>query len=175
MFERYMSQGLVLCIVATLMSANAAADGKADGKKSLGGSGEMIRLSSLPDDRMIAGIEIHGSRYGTSKPPEEKFLIYVLSGDETEVIATKMAPYSLFERGEEKWVAVRFDSAVEVPEDAWVVIDFRASRTKGVYVSYDSDTDGTRSRIGLPGIKSREPDFKGDWMIRPLNAVAGDD
>ena len=157
-------------ILATLPPAIACADVKPDGKRSLGGSGEMIQLQLPPENRTLTGIEIHGSRYGTPTPPKEKFLIYVLSSDESAVIATRMAPYSLFERGEEKWVAVKFNRPLEYPKDSWIVLDFRAGRTKGVYVSYDSDTEGNRSRIGLPGIESRETGFQGDWMIRPLVA-----
>ncbi len=48
-------------------------DGKADGKKSLGGSGEMIRFE-LPDGvTRVSGIKIHGARYGYPQPPQENF------------------------------------------------------------------------------------------------------
>ena len=79
-----------------------AAEGDADGKKSLGGSGEMIQLEMPDGQRMLTGIEVHGSRYGTVTPPEEKFLIYVLNESMTKIVATEMVPYSLFERGEER-------------------------------------------------------------------------
>lgn len=158
----------ILFIVAFSVHAVASADDTPDGKKSLGGSGEMIQLKLSPDNPMLAGIEVHGSRYGTANPPSEKFLIYILNSDQSEVTATRMAPYALFERGEEKWVSIKFDKPVEFPADGWVVLEFRAGRTKGVYVSYDADGSGERSRIGLPGIEAKKPDFKGDWMIRPI-------
>src|ERR1700754_3483033 len=65
-------------------------DGTADGKKSLGGSGEMIRFSMPDADQKVAGIRIHGSRYGVPKAPDEKFLIYFLNADGTEIFSTQM-------------------------------------------------------------------------------------
>jgi hypothetical protein len=158
-----------LLVLTFCLSANIAiADETPDGKKSLGGSGEMIQFDLPASDRKLSGIEIHGSRYGTATPPDEMFLIYVMNEDRSRVVATLMAPYSLFERGDEKWVTIPFDDSVELPTNGWVVVDFRAGRTKGVYVSYDSDSDGSRSMAGLPGTKASKPDFKGDWMIRPI-------
>lgn len=151
-------------------SPSSKGDGQPDGKKSLGGSGEMIQFDLSKKDRHLAGIKIHGSRYGIPEAPNESFLIYVMNNDQTEVIATEMAPYSLFERGEEKWVTVKFHKPIDVPENAWIAVDFRAGRTKGVYVSFDSSTDGKRSRIGLPGIPAKPTDFTGDWMIEPMIA-----
>lgn len=128
----------------------------------------MIQLE-LPDgSRLLAGIEVHGSRYGAPAPPDEKFLIYVLNEEMEKIIAVEMAPYSIFERGEERWVAIKFDKPIEFPKNAWLALDFRAGRTKGVYVSYDSDSDSKRSKIGLPGIAAKDVDFAGNWMIRPF-------
>ena len=114
----------------------------------------------------MAGISIHGSRYGYPQAPDEDFLIYILNEDRNEVLHTEMAPYKLFERGEEKWVRVNFKKPREVPKIFWVVLDFRAGRTKGVYVSYDTRTRGKYSKSGLPGLKTKDVDFDGDWMIR---------
>jgi RNA polymerase sigma-70 factor (ECF subfamily) len=144
-------------------------DGRADGKKSLGGSGEMIEFSMPGEGRKVAGLKIHGSRYGQPSPPDESFLIYFLNEDLSEVIATRMAPYSLFERGEERWVEVTFPKPVETPIKFWVALDFRPHQTKGVYVSFDASTGGKYSRSGLPGIKPKSVDF-GDWMIEAVPA-----
>jgi hypothetical protein len=76
-----------------------------------------------------------------------------------------MAPYSLFERGPERWVEVTFPRPVDVPEQFAIALDFRAHQTKGVYVSFDTSTAGKYSRTGLPGQKARKADFGGDWMI----------
>jgi|SRR5271157_1072445 len=143
-------------------------DGRADGKQSLGGSGEMIEFT-LPTETAktpkIAGLRIHGSRYGTPQAPNESFLIFFLDHDGKRILHTEMAPYSLFERGPEKWVTVSFDRPIDLPGRFWVALDFRATQRKGVYVSYDTSSGGKHSRIGLPGTPATEPKFGGDWMI----------
>jgi hypothetical protein len=140
-------------------------DGQADGKKSLGGSGEIIGFKLPSGESKVAGIRIHGSRYGVPKAPDESFLIYFLNRDLSEVVSTQMAPYSLFERGPERWVEVTFPQPITLPQEFSVALDFRAQQTKGVYVSFDTSTGGKHSRMGLPGLKARDTDFGGDWMI----------
>ncbi len=166
----------VACIgFVTLLGASADSptlkygDSQVDGKKSLGGSGEMIRFT-LPANSKVIGTRIHGSRYGAPETPNESFLIYFLNQDLSEVVRTEMAPYSMFERGGEKWVEVKFQRGIEVPKEFWVALDFRAGPRKGVYVSYDTSTGGKNSRVGLPGIEAKETDFAGDWMIEVLLA-----
>jgi RNA polymerase sigma-70 factor (ECF subfamily) len=178
-----MRPGLLTLTIAMMVASapgNAAApgdrdslrygDGQADGKKSLGGSGELIEFTLPADVGKVAGVRIHGSRYGRPDPPDERFLIYVLNEDLSEIVSTQMAPYSLFERGDERWVEVTFPRPIDVPKHFWVALDFRAQQTKGVYVSYDTSTGGEHSRIGLPGIKPRATDPRGDWMIEAFLA-----
>ncbi len=160
---------VLLIVFACPLSAGEGA-GAAAGKKSLGGSGQMIQVDMTGDSQMLAGIETHGSRYGSPAPPDEKFLIYVLDESQAKIIATEMAPYSLFERDEERWVTVNFEKPITVPKGSWLVLDFRAGRTKGVYVSYDNVGDRKRSKVGLPGIAAKDVDFDGNWMIRPITA-----
>lgn len=145
-------------------------DGAADGKKSLGGNGEMVLFSLPPAEggNKLQGIRIHGSRYGLPDPPDEDFLIYILSEDLSEVIHTETAPYSLFERGAETWVNVTFKKVRAVPQTFWIVLDFRAGRTKGVYLSFDTSNGGVHSKVGLPGRKASSVDTGGDWMIRAV-------
>ncbi len=146
-------------------------DGKADGKKSMAGTGEMIRFEMPPGVDKIRGLRLHGARYGHPQPPAEDFEITLVSGDMDEILHTEMAPYRLFKRGSSKWVRVMFDKPVELPETFWVVLNFNAAQTKGVYVSYDTSTGGKHSKIGLAGSeKTRPTDFKGDWMIQMLLA-----
>lgn len=146
-------------------------DGRADGKKSLGGSGHLIRFE-LPDGvTRVKAIRVHGSRYGTPKAPNEDFEIGFLSEDRTEILAVEHAPYGLFRRGDERWVTVRFKEPVALPPAFWVGLDFAPGRTKGVYVSYDTSTGGERS---MTGRTQGEPeshervDFGGDWMVALL-------
>ncbi|MEW4530963.1 hypothetical protein [Maioricimonas sp. JC845] len=159
--------GLVLLLSGTVVAGELKYDdGTADGKKSLGGSGEMIRYDFGSDPVAVTGVSIFGSRYGYPQPPDEDFLVYFLSPDERTVLATRMAPYSLFERGDEKWGQAEFEQPVEVSGEVWVVVDFRAHARKGVYVGYDTSGGGGHSRSGLPGLRSKDVDFEGDWMIR---------
>jgi len=164
MFSLVMITGLALAQPATPKPG----DGRADGKQSVGGSGEMIEFI-LPGDTArtakIAGLKIHGSRYGTPQAPNESFLIYFLDQDGKRILHTEMAPYSSFERGPEKWVTISFERPIDLPGRFWVALDFRATARKGVYVSYDKSTGGKHSRIGLPGTPATEPRFGGDWMI----------
>ena len=144
-------------------------DGKADGRKSLGGNGELLKIAAPSEKMKISKIKIHGSRYGMPEPPKEDFTVYIL--DETmTVLHTEKAPYKLFERGEAKWVTVNFKQPFEAPSVFWVCLDFNAEQTKGVYVSYDTSTGGQHSKVGLPGGTPEDVDFSGDWMIQ-VNAA----
>jgi RNA polymerase sigma factor (sigma-70 family) len=143
-------------------------DGTPDGKRSLGGSGEMIEFSGPDEITKVLGLRIYASRYGDAQPPRESFLVYFLSRDQKRVLHTEMAPYALFERGAEKWVEVNFDSPVELPKQFWVTLDFRAHQTKGVFVSFDTSSGGKHSRQGLPGIPTSPLRFGGDWMVEAV-------
>jgi RNA polymerase sigma-70 factor (ECF subfamily) len=143
-------------------------DGQADGKQSLGGSGELIEFALPRESLKVGGLRIHGSRYGMPQAPDESFLIFFLSQDRKTILHTEMAPYSHFDRGPEKWVTISFGRPVELPEHFWVALDFRATQRKGVYVSYDTSSGGKHSRIGLPGTTAMETKFGGDWMIELL-------
>jgi len=143
-------------------------DGWADGKKSLGGSGEMIRFTLPARRAKVAAIRIHGGRYGSATPPAEDFIVSFLGEDMSRVVQQEYAPYSLFDRGENRWVEVRFKEPVNVPETFWLVLDFKAAQTKGVYVSYDTSTGGQHSRQGLPGQQGKPVSFGGDWMIEAI-------
>jgi hypothetical protein len=145
-------------------------DGQADGKQSFGGSGELIEFGLPSGGSAVAGLKIHGSRYGTPQPPNESFLIYFLDADRKRIVHTEMAPFSLFERGDETWVTVSFEGPVKLPEKFWVALDFRAGPRKGVYVSYDTSSGGKHSRVGLPGMPVSETKFGGDWMIEAIPA-----
>jgi hypothetical protein len=165
----------ILCgSLAAMASSQSTAlkygDGQADGKQSIGGSGEMIEFALPRESPRVGGLRIHGSRYGMPEAPDESFLIFFLSQDRKSILHTEMAPYSHFDRGSEKWVTISFSRPVELPDHFWVVLDFRASARKGVYVSYDTSSGGKHSRTGLPGTPALETKFGGDWMIELLPA-----
>ena len=162
-----------LAAPATAPSVLKYGVGKPDGKRSLGGSGEMIRFTLPEKQNAVVGIRIHGSRYGTPQPPKEDFLVYILSEDRTQILHTESFPYKLFERGDEKWVTVSFKSPAAASGTFWVAVDFRARQTKGVYVSFDTSTGGKYSKAGLPGTEAADVTFGGDWMIQALVGNAG--
>ena len=127
------------------------------------------QYADKPDEASkLAGIRIHGSRYGTPKAPQESFSIYFQNKKLTEVLHTELARYSLFEPGQEKWVEIEFARALTLPQEFWITLEFRAGRTKGVYVSYDTSTGGKFSRVGLPGMKAKDVDVGGDWIVEPV-------
>lgn len=141
-------------------------DGKAEGKKSYGGSGEMIEFSMPDGFTKLAGVSIFGSRYGMPQPPQEDFTIYVMDETHSTVLHTETAPYRLFARGPERWVTVRFPKPLELTGTFWIALNFNAHQTKGVYVSYDTSTAGEHSLAGLPEKNAEPVDFGGDWMIQ---------
>ncbi len=147
-------------------------DDKPDGKKSIGGSGEMIRFELPEGVTKIKGIRIHGSRYGHPQAPKEDFEIKFLNENRDETLHSETAPYHLFARGKEQWVRVAFKNEIELPPKFWIALNFNAEQTKGVYVSYDTSTKGHYSRVGLAGDKEepKETDFGGDWMVQALLA-----
>ena len=57
-----------------------------------------------------------------------------------------------------------------MPKTFWVVLNFNAERTKGVYVSYDTSNKGEYSRIGNSAEDARKTDFAADWMVQVLMA-----
>jgi RNA polymerase sigma-70 factor (ECF subfamily) len=168
--------GLVVCAAVAALGADKKAnvlsynDGMADNKRSIAGRAEVISFT-LPDDQAkVAGVRIHGSRYGTPQPPKESAMIYFLNEDMSETVATKTVPYSRFKRGEPEWVEIKFPKPIDVPQNFRVAFDFRAAQTKGVYVSVDSSSDGSHSAVGLPGSEPEQAKIGGDWMIEAVLA-----
>jgi hypothetical protein len=147
-------------------------DGKPDGKKSIAGAGQMIRFT-MPagQTNALKSLRIHCARYGYPQPPDEDVEINILNEDMTDVLHTELVPYKLFKRQQEaRWTMIPLKEPVDVPAVFWVVFNFNAERTKGVYVSYDTSTKGEHSRVGLNDQDAKETDFQGDWMIQAILA-----
>ncbi len=144
-------------------------DGKAEGRKSIAGTGEMMEFT-LPDKtQQLKGIQIHCARYGYPKAPKEDVEISIVSHDETDLLHTELVPYSKFKRGKNsRWTTLKFKKPIDVPEKFWVIVNFNAERTKGVYVSFDKSTGGKYSKTGVPGGDSQKVTFGGDWMIQAM-------
>ena len=147
-------------------------DGKPDGKKSVAGAGEMIRFT-MPKGQTNAlkALRVHATRYGHPQPPKEDVEINILSEDMKEIVHTELVPYSLFKRQKEsRWMTVPFDEPVETPPTFWVVLNFNAEGTKGVYVSYDTSTKGEHSLVGFNDEDAKETKDKADWMVQAVLA-----
>lgn len=141
-------------------------DGKPDGKKSIAGTGQMIRFVAPEQNLKLKSLRLHCARYGTSKAPNEDVDVSIVSDDEATVLHTELVPYSRFKRGESRWTMIEFKEPVEVPEKFWIVVDFNAEQTKGVYLSFDTSSGGKHSKIGVPGGESKPVTTGGDWMIQ---------
>lgn len=141
-------------------------DGRSDGKRSIGGSGQMIEFTMPEGYTKLTAISIFGARYGMPQPPDEDFTISILDEDRANTLYTETAPYKLFARGPEQWVTIRFKNPMRLTGKFWVCLNFNAEQTKGIYVSYDTSTGGQHSMVGLPGAEANPVDFKGDWMLQ---------
>jgi len=141
----------------------AGDDDSADGKSSIAGGGHARIFETLDAGNWyIVAVWIHGGRYGPVRAPDTQFDIALCEPD-LKAISTWKKPYAAFPRGDSKWM--KFDVApTRVPKKFAVCLNFRPTATNGVYVSYDSSTQGN-SLVGIPG-KPGEPFDKGDWMIR---------
>jgi hypothetical protein len=143
-------------------------DGKPDGKKSIAGTGEMVRFTLPNASQKLRGLRLHCARYGHPQAPDEDVEISIVSGDETEVVHTEFVPYAKFKRGESRWLTLPFKEEVVVPETFWVIVDFNAEQTKGVYLSFDTSSGGQHSKTGVPGGTSAQVTTGGDWMVQAL-------
>jgi len=143
-------------------------DGKPDGKKSVAGTGEMVRFELPNEAQKLISLRVHCARYGTAQPPKENAEFTIVSDDGSEVVHSEQVPYSTFKRGESRWTTIRLKDPVKVPKAFWVIMDFDAQQTKGVYVSFDSSTGGTHSKLGVPGGEMKDVSTGGDWMVQAI-------
>jgi hypothetical protein len=143
----------------------AYGEGRMDGKRSIAGGGHAISFECPDDGKYILRyVELFGSRYGMQDPPAEDFFLHVLDED-MKVICTAPIPYSTFERGAEKWIAIPAGDII-VPRKFSVSFDFNPHQTKGVYVGFEKSGKGNHSKVGKPGTQFTPFDDGSDWMIR---------
>jgi hypothetical protein len=103
-----------------------------------------------------------GGRYGHPAPPKEDFHL-TLCDQKFKPLVDFPFPYKKFARSAPKWITLRV-KPTRVPAKFVLCADFNAEKSKGVYVSYD--TQG-RALVGKPG-KPSGTFSGGDWMIRVL-------
>lgn len=143
-------------------------DGKPDGKRSIASTGMMIQFEKPESQFQLKSLKLHCARYGAPVPPKEDVTFSILSEDGSEVLHAEMVPYAKFKRGESLWTTIALKDPIDVPDKFWVVAEFNAEQTKGVYLSYDTSTGGIHSKVGLPGQDSSEVTTGGDWMIQAI-------
>ena len=140
-------------------------DGSMEAKRSTTGGGHAV-LFETPEqgDWCLQRVQLFGARYGWPQPPDEDFSIFV-TDEALESFCRIAKPYALFEKGEEKWVAMDLPP-VRVPRRFYVCVVFNPIQTKGVYVGLDKDVAESHSRDAIPGSHNRELKETADWMIR---------
>ena len=146
-------------------------DGQADGKQSLGGSGEMIQFSAIEGPRpgrRPAGprLAIRPARAARRELPD----LLPHRGSEARSSTPRWPRTRCSSAARSEWVEVAFERPVELPRTFWVALDFRPHQTKGVYVSFDNSTGGRHSLVGLPGLPTARSRRGGDWMIEAVLA-----
>ena len=162
-----------LCMMAFITTATSEeaiclkhdVDGQ-DDKRSMSGAGHAVRFTCPDDEKWyITAVSIHGARYGTRRAPRDKFRIQIANADLTAQIESRHR-YSLFERGAEKWVRFKI-APVEVQGEFRVAAFFDPTRTKGVYVGIDRDSESSHSTsISASESNSEGQPLEGNWMMR---------
>ena len=174
---RMVSAMLFVCGAAwlTLASAGLGAaeegvllkhdDGSMESKRSTTGGGHAIRFERPAGGQWyLDQVQLFGARYGTDRPPDEDFFIYV-TDEKMESFCKIAKPYKTFEKGPEKWVMIGLPP-VKVPERFWVCVVFNPMRTKGVFVGIDKNGSESCSKDAVPESHSADIEKNENWMIR---------
>ncbi|TWT73840.1 hypothetical protein Pla123a_37340 [Posidoniimonas polymericola] len=159
---------IALAVFATTAAAKTELlkhdDGSQEGKRSMTGGMHSVRFECPEGEWRLTGIRLHGSRYGAGQAPNEDFLVLVTNEDHSQQIEIKQ-PYSLFERGPEKWVRINFDP-VAVSGAFHVAVFFNPTRTKGVYVGIDEGSSANSFVRTASDPSAAGDKLDGEWMIR---------
>ncbi|MGO8745910.1 MAG: hypothetical protein ACLQNE_07955 [Thermoguttaceae bacterium] len=140
-------------------------DGSMEAKRSTTGGGHAVLFQRpAQGEWFLDRIDVFGSRYGNPQPPDEDFAVYVTDSTMARFCVISR-PYSLFERGPEKWTRVALPPT-RVPDSFYVCLVFNPTQTKGVYVGIDNDVKQSHSRDAVPGSHLGETFEEGEWMIR---------
>ncbi len=140
------------------------------GKQSFGGTGFGVKFARPEDASHAFAIEFYGSRYGTSRAPNEDFHIYLLDENQA-VIRDIPIPYSRVKRGNEEWYRFVFPP-VEVPQDFYVGLWFNAHQTKGVCIGKAKAAKECFSYTGTLEKGYKPVTDQAEWMIRVRVAPA---
>jgi hypothetical protein len=136
-------------------------DGQAAGKKSFP-RGHAVALEAPSESSYLTAIRIHGSRYGSARPPREDFHVTLCDEDFRQIADFKF-PYSRFKRGTPRWLTLRV-KPTRVPSKFVICVNIEPTQSKGVFVSHDAEG---KSLVGLPG-KPAGTFSGGDWLVRAM-------
>lgn len=143
-------------------------DGRSKGKRSIGGSGQMIQFTMPDGYTRLVSISVLCARYGSAQTPDADATLTILDEGHTTTLYSLTVPGRAFVRGAERWVTMKLPNPPQITGKFWVCIDFHAEQTSGVYVCYDTNTGGRYSMVGSPTVEPKPVDFKGDWMIQVM-------
>lgn len=139
-------------------------DDNEEGMRSLAGGVHLVSFH-VDGGGELKAVKIKGARYGYPNS-DSNFILSVLDGDGNLIQALSL-PFMEFEkRGEPLYWVELGTKGIVVPDDFYVMFDFRPTATDGVYVGYDADSTG-HSYSGFSGGKA-VPFSEGDWMIHVL-------
>lgn len=139
-------------------------DGAQNGMKSVAGGGHAVNFVRPTSKTKLQQIKVYSSRYG--RPADSKTYKISLMDASKKVFHIYEGNYQEFAYASEGWTIIDINPPVFVPKEFWVCFEFNPAQTYGVYVFYDTDTQG-HSRNGTPRSNlNQDPGY--NWMIRAV-------
>jgi len=138
-------------------------NGEQASKRSSAGTGHVISFDAPRGKWWVRSVVIHGARYGGGYDPSTTSFTVTVCDADLKPLGSTTATYDLFAPGRFEWVEVPLEEPMEAPAGFKVVVEFRPTGTKGIFVAC-ADTKASHSAWGIPG--GQEKPFDQEWMIR---------
>jgi hypothetical protein len=139
-------------------------DGSQNGKRSIAGGGHAVNFERPTSKSKLQQIKIYSSRYG--RPGDSRIYKISLLDSSKKVFYMQDGNYQEFAYASEGWMIIDINPPVFVPKNFTICFEFNPTQNCGVYVYYDTDTQGN-SRNGTSQSKlNQDPGF--NWMIRAV-------
>ncbi|MBN1420415.1 MAG: hypothetical protein JXP34_16680 [Planctomycetes bacterium] len=139
-------------------------DGVQDDRRSMAGVGQAVRFERPAETFAVTAARVFGSLYGRRFDPTLEVAQVWICDEGLSPVATTHVPLERFPIGTPTWVEVPFPAPVPVPATFYVLVDFYATATRGVYLGIDAQAAGN-SITGTPG-KPGGAFGSGGWMLR---------
>ncbi|MHC4224143.1 MAG: S41 family peptidase, partial [Planctomycetota bacterium] len=125
----------------------------------------VIEFTAPRGTRWIKSVRIHGNRYGGGYDPTATYFEIAICDSDLDPITRTRAEYALFPYARFSWVEIPLSEPVKAPKRFKVVVEFKPTRQKGVFVGW---SEGKRSHSAFGTAGGRESPFheKREWMIR---------